>query len=219
MKPRKRVLVVPGEKLYVRGRLVFQLVMPVLVMIGAGILVVLTASASLLVLPGVYFARRSANWLIPLLLRSAAEVADRTQRSAADLARASVALARRIRDTAIELPGRFVRSRLPQALTVAAVACLMVVPSWAHPVYETAVAVQSAPVSSDGGVRLAPADAFTGTALDWNQVRAAPPRTDTAGAGPAVACANGCDRQQWDNQKSQSGDHAKKKKKKSKDES
>src|ERR1700712_5108864 len=73
--------------------------MPALVMVGAGLMVLLAVPVGLLGVSGVYYARRTAVWLVPAV-----------RRYAVDLGRRSV-----------DLGGRVVHSRLPRVLVAGAV--------------------------------------------------------------------------------------------------
>src|ERR1700712_3742497 len=85
--------------------------MPALVMVGAGLMVLLAVPVGLLGVSGVYYARRTAVWLVPAV-----------RRYAVDLGRRSV-----------DLGGRVVHSRLPRVLVAGAVGATLAVPSLAFP--------------------------------------------------------------------------------------
>ena len=90
--------------------------MPVLIMVGATLLVMLAVPLGFLAVSGFYFARRTATWLVPLIRRSAADA----RRSTVDFGVRSV--------------DRVVHSRLPQALMTGALGCALALPALAAPV-------------------------------------------------------------------------------------
>lgn len=98
-------------------------VVPVLVMVGATLLVMLAIPLGFLAVSGLYFARRTATWLVPLIRRSAADA----RRSAADAWLAAV-------DLGLRAVRQVMHSRLPQALATGALGCALALPAFAAPV-------------------------------------------------------------------------------------
>jgi hypothetical protein len=155
-----------------------QVLVPALVMIGASLLVVLAVPLVLLVVSGTYFARRWAIRLVPVVRRSVVDQAARTCRSAADLS------------------GRIVHSRLPRALVIGAVGCVLGLPASAAPGREAAAGLEAMPSTGNGPLRLTQAAPVARPAEEppANQVRATPAGS-RAGAARAVGkdCAGSCD--------------------------
>jgi hypothetical protein len=98
------------------GGVVEQVLVPVLIMIGATLLVMLAIPLGFLAVSGTYFARRTASWLVPLI-----------RRSAADARRSTRALGQRTVHSVVH-------SRLPKALVTGAVGCALALPAFAAPV-------------------------------------------------------------------------------------
>jgi len=100
-----------------------QVLVPVLVMVGATLLVMLAIPLGFLAVSGFYFARRTATWLVPLMRRTAAD----TRRSAAEAWRSAV-------DLGVRAVHQVTHSRLPQALATGALGCALALPAFAAPV-------------------------------------------------------------------------------------
>lgn len=87
--------------------------MSVLVMAGAGLMLLLAVPMVLIAVPGLYYARRAARWLAPVVRGSMMDLAGQV----------------------LELGGRVARSGLPRTLTAGVTGCaLMALPSLAAPV-------------------------------------------------------------------------------------
>jgi hypothetical protein len=164
-----------------------QVLVPALVMVGATLLTMLVIPLGFLAVSGVYFARRTAIWLVPMLRRSAADA----RRSAADLG------------------ARVVHSRLPQALVIGALGCALAVPAFAAPVRDMEPGWGRYPQPGLGGLagdRTEPAvqigECCGGQAArpaeeqGTNQVRFGPAPGPTArSVTPVDQCSGSCGRQ------------------------
>lgn len=179
-----------------------QVLMPMLVMVGAGLLLMLGVPLGLLAVSGMYFGRRTATRLVPVIRRSAVDC----------------------RRSVIVIGGRVVHSRLPQALVMGAAGCALALPSVAAPVRDLDRGWGSGPPSGIAGepaARVGPFDGLVARAGEEpaaNQVRDAPVRTGDETARPVARvdqCVGSCG---WTSQqnKSKSKSQGKPKKKKSK---
>jgi hypothetical protein len=145
----------------------------------------------------VYYARRAAVWLIPLVRRYAVDLGQQ----------------------AVDLRERVAHSRLPQTLLAGAVGCTLVLPSLAAPVRD----LHPVPQPPIGDRPLAQVGTCCGTrapkpAVDppENQVRAKPAATgDARGRPPADECSASCARS-WQDNSHPSKSHKKSKKKQQK---
>jgi hypothetical protein len=191
-----------------------QLMVAVLLMVGAAYAVVLVAAAALLVEPGLYYARRGAAWLSVAMRRSADELAYRRRLAAAALAGHARALADHARASVAPLPGRL-RAARPRLLIIAVVVLCV------------SLASSAVPMSGPGS----PWDATTGalvrlpvvSADPVGPVAAAAPQADAVAGEtpplvqPADPCASGCAvAQRSEHYKAKSRDDSKKSKKKKK---
>lgn len=178
-----------------------QVLVPVLVMVGATLLVMLAIPLGFLAVSGLYFARRTATWLVPLIRRSAVDA----QRSA------------------VELGARVVHSRLPQALVTGALGCALAVPAFAAPVRDMEPGWGRYPQPGIGGGlaggRTEPAvqigECCGGPAArpaeeqGTNQVRFGPePGPIARPVTPVDQCSGSCGRQ-WDKQSKSKGKKSK----------
>jgi hypothetical protein len=146
-------------------------------MIGATLLVMLAVPLGLLVVSGTYFARRWAMWLIPVVRRSVVDLAARTRRSAAGLS------------------GRVEHSRLPRALVIGAVGCVLGLPASAATGRDAAASLEAMPPPGNGPLQVTRTAPVPRPAEEppANHVRAAPAGS-RAGAAPQVTedCASSC---------------------------
>jgi hypothetical protein len=173
--------------------------MPVLVMIGAGLLVMLAVPLGLLAVSGMYFGRRTATRLVPVIRRSAVDC----------------------RRSAIGLGGRVVHSRLPQALAMGAVGCALALPSFAAPVRDLDRGWGSgmrSVIAGEPAARVGPLGGVVARPVEEpapNQVREVPVRTGNETArsvAPVDQCVGSCGRNSQQN-KSKSKSQGKSKKK------
>lgn len=187
--------------------------MPILIMIGATLLVMLAIPLGFLAVSGLYFARRTASWLIPLIRRTAAD----TRRTVFD------AGARGIHS--------LVHSRLPQALVTGVVGCALALPAFAAPVRDMEPGWARYP-QAGGGTGPTESAAQIGECCSTptarpveeqgtNQVRSGPEPATRPGArsvAPVDQCTGSCGQNYQDDKgKSKSRGKSKKKKDKGKD--
>lgn len=167
--------------------MVEQVLVPVLIMVGATLLVMLAVPLGFLAVSGLYFARRTASWLVPLIRRSAADA----RRSALD--------------SGARLVHGVVHSRLPQALVTGAVGCALALPALAAPARDMDHHPQqeigglaggdtepAAQIGGLGGLSARPADE-----QGANQVRSGPASGQTSTARPVTPvdqCVGSCGR-------------------------
>jgi hypothetical protein len=195
-----------------------QVLVPVLIMIGATLLVMLAIPLGFLAVSGMYFARRTATWLVPLIRSTAADA----RRSAVDARRSALALGGRAAH-------RVVHSRLPQALVTGAIGCALALPAFAAPVRDMEPGWARFPQQGTGSTGTESAaqigECCSTTAArpveeqGTNQVRSGPVPV-TGGTARQVAsvdqCTGSCGQGSRDD-KGKSKSHGKSKKKKAKD--
>jgi hypothetical protein len=175
--------------------------MPTLVMIGAGLLVLLAVPVGLLVVSGVNYARRAAVWLIPVVHRSAADLAER----------------------AVDLRWRVVHSGPPRTLVAATAGCTLALSCLPVPVSHVEPGWGSVPPAATAGRLVTRVGSCCGAPMTKpaaqpveNQVRQAPAVIGDDAVvrqtAPADECFGSCGRS-WQQDSHQSRSRGKPKKK------
>jgi hypothetical protein len=194
--------IIPHRTVGVGGPLVGQVLMPVLIMIGAGLLVLLAVPVGLLVVSGVYYSRRAALWLIPVIHRYAADLAER----------------------AAHLRWRVAHSGLPRTLVATTAGCTLTLPLLSIPMSQVEPGWGSVPPTASASRLATRAGSSRGTPTTTpaappleNQVRQAPAVTGdnavTSQTASTDECAGSCG-PSWQEDSHQSTSRGKPKKKK-----
>jgi hypothetical protein len=179
-----------------------QVLMPILIMIGATLLVLLAVPLALLAVPGIYYTRRAIGWLIPTAHRFAVKLGQQ----------------------AGQLRHSLVYGRFPQSLLAGALGCTLALPALAVPVRDLNSGWGLMPRPGSSGSPHAQVGPCCGARVTGpaespmqNQVREAPPVTSgvVKQAIPVDVCAGSCEQPPPQNAH-QSKSRAKLKKKKSK---